>query len=131
MGIQLPQAPCGSIARVGKGLFTGFQGPFVELAKTLFGHENFAPDLELFGPALAAQSQGNGAQGADIGGNVLPGLTVTTGRRLYQQAAFVGQADGKSVQLGLHAENEVLMAQTLGDAATKVGKIVCAESIIQ
>ena len=41
-GIELAQAACGSVARVGEGLLSGFELALVQRGKIGFEHQHFA-----------------------------------------------------------------------------------------
>ena len=131
LGIELAQAARGGVARVGEGLFPLAPGAFIECLETLFGHENLAAHFQHFGPALPQQAQGNGADGAHVGGDILAPVAVPPGRTLHQEAVLVAQADGQAVQLGLGAVFHLLHFQQLAHALVEIGHLPVAEGIAQ
>ena len=73
----------------------------------------------------------NGADGAHIGGDVLAGRTVATGRRAGEDAMLITQADGKTVELRLGGQQQVVVVEPLLQALDESGKFFFAEDVIQ
>ena len=103
-GVKLAQAASGGVARVGKGLAASLQGLRVQRGKGRLRHIDFAAHFDDGGRGVAQKAQGDGADGAHIGGYVLAGRAVATGRRTGQDAVFVTQADGEAVEFRLGGE---------------------------
>ena len=102
LGIELAHRACRRIAWVGKSLATGSQLAFVELFQIGTHHVHLAAHFH-HGRHLrtCGQRQRNLANGADIVGDVLAHLAITTRGGLHQQAVFIAQIHGQTVELGL------------------------------
>ena len=90
--IELAQAACGGVARVGEGLLSGFELALVQRGKIGFEHQHFAAHFDEFGRIFAVQPQGDIRYGFDVLGNVFARRAVAACRRLHQYAV-AGRAD--------------------------------------
>ena len=101
LGVLLAQGASSSVAGIGhQGLSLQLQ-PVVDLLKNGAGHIHLAPDDE---PGqLFRQDHGNGANGAQIPGDILALAPIAPGGALIEHAVPVFQSHGQAVYLGLHA----------------------------
>ena len=127
----MTQAACRGVARVGEGFFSLFPRPLVEFFKTLFRHEDLTPHFQNFRPVLSPQAQGNGANGAHVGGYVLAPVAITPGGALHQAAIFVTQADGQAIQLGLGAVGHLFHPKKLAHPFVEIRQFPVAEGVAQ
>ena len=97
--IQLAQAAGSGIAGVGEFLLAGIALTLVQTGEIALVHQHFPAHVDHLRHLFAMQAQGNGAHGADVGGDVFAGRTVAPRGRLDQHAVFVTQADGQAVEL--------------------------------
>ena len=86
--LQLERA-AGSVAGVGKRLLADGLALAVHGLEGVEGIDHFAPGLEVVGP-LALQTQGDGGDGAGVGGDVVAHSAVAAGDGLHQLSATVG-----------------------------------------
>src|ERR1022692_4507005 len=95
--ILLPQRAGGGITRVDVWRLPSLLLPLVQLMERRDRQEHLAPDLKRARPAGSCQPGRHGADGADIGGHVLPGDPVAAGRGPGQHPAEVDQIDREPV----------------------------------
>jgi len=117
--VELAQAAGGGVARVDERLDFPVRGARLLVVGLEAGtrHVDLAAHLQRARPTLAAQLQGDRADGAQVGGDVLAGFAVPARGALHEHAAFVAQADRQAVELRLHREHRVGDVQALFDPA--------------
>src|SRR4051794_7953542 len=98
--ISLADAAGGGVARIGEERLAAFRALLVHSTEIVFEQDHFAAYLENLRRRIA-QFQWHGADGADVGGDVLAGLAVTAGGGRSQDAFFVNQLDRETVELRL------------------------------
>ena len=130
-GVKLAQAARGGIARIGKSLAAVTLRRRIERGKSGLRHIHLAPDVDERRRRVVEQAQRDGADGAHIGGDVLAGRTVATGRRAGEDAMLITQADGKTVELRLGGQQQVVVVEPLLQAPDESGKFFFAEDVIQ
>ena len=113
---------CG-IARVDKGFVPGSGLACVERVEVRAGHVNLAAHLQDRGHIGTQQTQRDLPDGAHIGGDVFAALAITARGGLHQDASFVAQAHGQTIELELgdvaHGRRVGLQAQFFADARIK------------
>ena len=87
--IELPQASRCRIARIDERLFAAFQGLLVERYEPRTRHEYLATNLEHCRRRAAAQTQRDGADGADVVGYVLARRAVAARGAEHELAMLV------------------------------------------
>ena len=130
-GIELAQAAGRGVARIGEGLFALFPLAPVEFLESGLGHHHLAAHLQDRRPALAQQPQRHAADGADVGSDVLAGVTVATGGPALQHAVAVQDGHGQAVQLGLGGIVHRFHSQALAHAAIEVVHLLVAEGVVE
>ena len=98
--LLLFERSCRSISRVGEELFASRLSLRIQTVERCIRHKYLAPNLEL-GRVVARKSQRNGADGANIGGNIVATLAIASGNGTKQLAILVGERYGCSVELQL------------------------------
>ncbi len=91
----------GGVARVGEEGFALLLALGVEPVERGVGHQDFAPYLEQVGPPPAAQYQRYAADGPHVGRHVVAAGAVAAGHGTHQPSVFVGERDGRAVELQL------------------------------
>ncbi len=140
LGIQLTQAACGCVARVGEGLAADFQLTGVKPLETGLGHEHFTAHFQHVRPALALQLERDVTHCAHVDADVFAGGSVAACRAPHQRTVAIQQADGQTVQLGLAAVLHLAafakqvpgrQIQPLGDPPIEFEHVVFFERVAQ
>ena len=126
-GIELAQAACGGVARVGERLLAGFELALVQRGKIGFEHQHFAAHFQLFRLLFAAQFQRDIAYGFDVFGYVFARGAVAARGRLHQNPVLIQQADGQPVKLRLGGVFHLRHAQFFAHALVKRQKFGVVE----
>ena len=128
-GVLRLQRARGGVARIGEerllaGLAFAVQG-FERHPR----HQNLAAYLERAG-IVAVQHEGDGADGFHVVRHVVALLAVAAGHGTHQLAVFVGQGDGRAVELQLAADFKVLV-QGLLHPLVEVGHLALGVGVTQ
>ncbi len=114
VGIELAQRAGSRIARVLVGRFALFFQPLVEFFEILDHHEGFAAHDEVLrrgGPfGVHRDAQGDGAQGAQVGGDIFAHFAIAARGALHEHPIPVMQHDGQAVDFRLGDETGLLNA---------------------
>ena len=97
----------GGVAGVGEGLVAAVAAFLVDVSKDLVGHVDLAADFEHGRRVVGAEREGDRADRADVGGDVVALPPVAPGDAANQSAVLVAEAHGHAVDLGLDHEAEV------------------------
>ena len=89
------------IARIGKGHFADLLTLGIQPGKFGPGHVDFATHLEIIRIIVAREHQRHAADGPHVGRHVVPHRAVTACLGTQQPAVFVGQGNGRAVELEL------------------------------
>ena len=100
-GVQSAQIPGSGVSGVGPQLFPGGLFLFVQGGKALVGHVYFPADGKVYG---IGQRMGNIVNHGNVFGDVFADGAVSPGGAQDQSAVFIGQAYGKTVDLGFHGK---------------------------
>ena len=128
---QLAQRTRRAVARIRQRLLAMRQRVLVEFLEAGSRHVDLATHFKQRRPALAAQSQRDGPNGPQIGGDILASGAVATRGTLHQPTVLIAQADRQAVELGLGTERWFVLAQRVADAAHEVAYLLVAEGIGQ
>jgi len=105
LGVELLEGAGGGVAGVDEELFAGGFTLFVEFEEVGIGHEDFATDFEEVGGGVW-EGEGDGADGADILGDIVAYGAVATSEGVGKLAVAVDEGDGDSVDFGFDTEGE-------------------------
>ena len=98
-------------------------------------HEDLAAHLERRPGRVLLEAEGDGADRAQVGGDVLAGRAVAARRPAYEATLLVAQADGEPVDLQLAdvRDRTVLrsQAETAPDARVELAQLVGAEGVAE
>ena len=103
--VQLAQAACRRITRIGKLALAALSALLVQTHKCLPRHIDLTAHIKKLRHCFTIrhlQRQRNAANGAHVGRNIFAYYTVTAGSSAHQLTVFVNQAAGKAVNLRLH-----------------------------
>ena len=103
--IQLTQAACCCITRVGKLALAALRALLVQTHKRLTRHIDLTAHIKQFRHCFTLrhlQRQRNAADSAHVSRNIFAHYAVATGSSTHQLTVFVNQAAGKAVNLRLH-----------------------------
>ncbi len=128
--IELAQRAGRTVARVGQRLLATRQGLAVVALEGGTRHVDLAAHLQP-GRSLAAQTQGNGPDRAQIGGHVLADPTIATGGTPDESTLFVDQADRQAIQFGFDREFRFRHVQGFGQPAHEGGGFLLVEGVGQ
>ena len=118
--IQLPQRARRAIAWIGQHLAVVQAGMFVPALEIGPRHVDLAAHFQHLRPALSLQMPGDDGDRAQIGGDILAGAAVTTGRALHEHAILVAQADRQAVELRLDREHQIASIQPFLDPTHEI-----------
>ena len=99
LGVQLAQGARTGIAGIGKGGLVLLAALAVDGGKGGLRQKRLATDFRPGRRVRTAQPQGDGANGADTGGDFLAPVTVPPGGPPHQQTMFIPQGQGYPVHL--------------------------------
>ena len=122
-GVELAHGAGGGVARVREKGFAALGPLRVHALETALRHIDLAAHFEGRG-RITGEGEGDGADGAEVGGDVLAATAVAAGSALDEGSPLVGQGDGEAVDLRLGGEGEVVAAGAFGGAAVPVGKVI-------
>ena len=103
--VQLTQAACRRITRVGKLALAALRTLLVQTHKRLTRHIDLTAHIKKLRHRFTLrhlQRQRNAADGAHVGRNIFAYYAVTTGSGAHQLTVFVNQTAGQAVNLRLH-----------------------------
>ena len=124
--VQLTHGPGSGVAGIGKERLAP-QFPFlVEALKGFPGHIDLAPDDEGFRSTL--QHHRDGANGAQIFGDILPHHAVSPGGAPDKDAVLILQSYGQAVHLGLQ---QILDFSALGDPLMELHQLLGGKDVLQ
>ena len=133
-GIELAQAACGGVARVGEGLLAGFELALVQRGKIGFEHQHFAAHFQQCRLLFAVQLQRDIAHGFDVFGDVFARGAVAARGSLHQNPVLIQQADGQPVKLRFGGVFHLRHAQFLAHALVerqKFGMVERARVVVE
>ena len=122
-GVKLAHGAGGGVAGVGEERFAALGALGVHALEAALRHVDLAANLE-GGGRVAREHEGDGADGAEVGRDVLAATAVAAGGALHETSAFVGEGDGEAIDLRLRREGEVVATGPLGGAAVPVGEVL-------
>ncbi len=129
--IQLPQRAGRAIARVGQYLAAlGTHLRVVGFERSTW-HVDLAAHFQHPRPTLAAQTQRNRFDGAQVGADILAGGAIAARGALHELAIFVAQADRQAIEFGFGRKQRLSDLQPLADAPHELGHFLIAEGIAQ
>ena len=97
--VELLERAGGRVARVHEGLAAGLLFAPVELGEAGAAHVDLAADFQQ--RRRVCESERDGAERLDVGGDVIADLAVAARRSAYECAVFVEQREGDAVNLRL------------------------------
>ena len=119
-GVEHAQAAGGRIPGVGEKGLASLGPAAVHGPKIGPEHEHFPPYFQQIRGPAAAERQGNGPDGAQIGGNVLTGNAVAAGRALDKAPLLIHQFNSQTVEFRFgQVLHRSIPAQLLPDPAVK------------
>ena len=134
-GILLADGAGRGVPRVRvSGLALGLE-LLVERREGRAGHVHLAPGFERVTGRIGAQGERDGADGPQVGGDVLAGVAIAPGRAARERSTLVAEADRQAVDLQLadvgHARIGIGQAQALAHPGVELAQLVGAEGVAQ
>ena len=87
--IELPEASCGGVARIGELLFSALALTHVQPLEIRLVHDDLPAHLDRRGRPCAAQLERDRANRSQIRRHIFPGVPVTSGRPLHKAPTIV------------------------------------------
>ena len=132
--VDLPQAARGGVARIDERLLA-LSLPFpVQRREISEADVDLAPDLQPLRHVLAPERVRQVAHSAQVGGHVLAGLAVASGRAEHQLALAVVHGCREAVDLGLAVELHRLVfgqIEETPDPPLELGEVVVVKSVAE
>ena len=135
--IELPQTARRGVARIGE--FPLFRGAlaFVQTLEIALEHQHFAAHVEHVRHAFALELERNGADRADVLGDVLAGRAVAARGGLHERAVDVTQRDGEAIEFQFgrvvdrHRRLACVLAERVADALVERDDVFIGETVVQ
>ena len=128
--IELADGAGGGVAGVGEERFAPLGALGVHALEAALRHVDLAAHLEGRGK-VARQGEGDGADRAQVGRDVLAAAAVPARGALHEASPLVGEGDGEAVDLRLRREGEVVASRAFGGAAVPVGQVLGAAGVAE
>ncbi len=123
-GVEQFEGAGAGIAGVGEGFESGFLALLVEGLEAVAVEVDFASDFEYGGGCVGLKAEGDGADGADVGGDVVSSGAVAAGKGVDELTVFVAEGDGDAVNFGLDDIIDGGLGEELAGALVKVEELL-------
>ncbi len=130
-GVKLLQRAGSSVARVLEERFAGFFALRVEFFEIFNSHKCLAANLEASGRMFHVQLQRDGANGLEIGGDIVARGAVAAGRADRELPVFVANGDRHAVDFRFEDVFDLLVGQKLADAGVKLPQFLDAVGVVE
>ena len=131
-GVELSAGTRGGVAGIGERLFAGLAPLLIETLEVVPLDYHFSANLDKRRRLHLSpqQAQRDALHGAKVLGDVLARMSVAARRADGQDAAFVNQFDGQSVQFRFERVSNLFPAQSALHAAYPLAHLVLAERVL-
>ena len=123
-GIELAQAACRGIARVGEELLAGGGLPLVDGGEIRMRQIDLAAHFERVRHILSGQLLRNVADGTGVGRDILADGTIAARGRAHEPALLVAQAERQTVDLRLRREDQRRLGLDLQEAPDALDELL-------